>query len=350
MAFQRPTLSEIIERIKNDLISRLNSGSAVLRRSVIYIISITIGGAIHMIYGYLDFISKQLFPSTATGEFLDRWASIWGVIRKPADFARGQVIFTGVDGTLIPMNREMQRPDGVKYTVWQDAYITGGTATVRVTANEAGEDGNVNPGVKLSLITPIAGVQSEGEVDTSGLFGGINVEQDEPLRSRLLQRIQNPPAGGSRADFERWALEISGVTRAWIYPNGQGAGTVGISFVLDGQPDIFPDSIKVDEVQAYIDERRPITMTPYVFSPIENPILFDIRVTPNTSEVRSAVEQELKDLFLREGEPGGTILISHIREAISISTGEHDHILLEPNANVVSPAGELPTVGTITWS
>jgi uncharacterized phage protein gp47/JayE len=62
------------------------------------------------------------------------------------------------------------------------------------------------------------------------------------------------------------------------------------------------------------------------------------------------VTAELKDLFIRDGSPGGTILISRVREAISIAAGESDHVLISPTVNIVSPAGQLPVVGTITWS
>jgi uncharacterized phage protein gp47/JayE len=61
------------------------------------------------------------------------------------------------------------------------------------------------------------------------------------------------------------------------------------------------------------------------------------------------VQAELTDLFVREGSPGGTILLSHIREAISQATGETDHILTVPAANVVLGAGAIPVLGTVTW-
>jgi uncharacterized phage protein gp47/JayE len=69
-----------------------------------------------------------------------------------------------------------------------------------------------------------------------------------------------------------------------------------------------------------------------------------------TSSVKNAVQEELEDLILREGEPGGTILLSHIQEAIASAAGETDHTLLVPSGNFVSPAGKIPVMGSITWS
>ena len=66
--------------------------------------------------------------------------------------------------------------------------------------------------------------------------------------------------------------------------------------------------------------------------------------------VMNGFEAELRDLIRREAEPSGTLLISHIREAISVAAGERDHVLVTPAANVECDIGEVPTFGDITWS
>ena len=63
-----------------------------------------------------------------------------------------------------------------------------------------------------------------------------------------------------------------------------------------------------------------------------------------------AVEAELADLIRRESEPGGTLLVSHIREAISTSAGETDHVLTSPTADVVEQATEIATYGMTTFT
>jgi uncharacterized phage protein gp47/JayE len=66
--------------------------------------------------------------------------------------------------------------------------------------------------------------------------------------------------------------------------------------------------------------------------------------------VQAAVAAELADLLRREAEPGGTILVSHLREAISIAVGETNHVLSSPAADVTHATGQIATLGTITWS
>ncbi|MEI7000453.1 baseplate J/gp47 family protein, partial [Klebsiella pneumoniae] len=54
------------------------------------------------------------------------------------------------------------------------------------------------------------------------------------FRSRGLLAYQNPLQGGSDADYKKWALAVSGVTRAWVKRRIMGAGTVGVYIMCDG--------------------------------------------------------------------------------------------------------------------
>lgn len=74
-----------------------------------------------------------------------------------------------------------------------------------------------------------------------------------------------------------------------------------------------------------------------------------LRIAPDTSAVREAVKAELHDLFTREAEPGITLLRSHIDEAVSITAGEEDHLLISPAANVIPANGELPVLRSVLF-
>lgn len=102
-------------------------------------------------------------------------------------------------------------------------------------------------------------------------------------------------------------------------------------------------------MQAYIEPLRPVTAQLTVFAPIAAPLPLVIRVSPSTPEVRASIEAEYADLLGREAQPGGTILISHIREAISLAAGEFDHELISPLGNAVASPGSLFVPGAIAW-
>lgn len=351
MAFNRPTLADLIERTNTDMASRLRGRSAVLRRSVIGVLSRALAGLSHMLHGHLDYNSRQLLPDTADAEHLERWASIWGIKRTSATFASGAVTFTGTSGSVIPAGTVLQRDDGAEYVTDAEATLSSGSASVSVTARAAGKDGNLDPSVTLSLLSPIAGVDSSATVGPAGITGGADQESDERLRERTLARIQNPPHGGADFDYEQWALAVADVTRVWVYPRYTGAGTVGVAFVCDDLTPIIPDAAKVQDVQDAIDAQRPVTAEATAFAPTASPLDFTISgLSPSTAAVKAAIEAELADLIKREAEPGGTILISHIREAISVAAGEHDHTLTAPTADVTHAAGSMAVMGTITWA
>lgn len=349
MPFARPDLQTLIDRAAGDIETRLPGADARLRRSNLNVLARMHAGAVHGLYGYLDWLARQILLDTADAEILERHASIWGVTRVPAAFAVGQATATGTNGTIIPAGTVFKRADGAEYAADAEVTVAGGVATLALTAVEAGQAGNAAGNTTLNLVTPIAGLNSAATVTAAGLTGGADTETDTALRARLLARIQQPPHGGAKADYIAWAKEVAGVTAAWCYPGELGPGTVTVRFIRGNDASIIPDAAEVAAVQAYLDERRPVTAAVTVVAPVAVPLNFSIQLTPNTSAVQAAVEAELRDLLLREAEPGATILLSHIREAISLAAGETNHVLVAPAADVTHTTGQMAVFGSITW-
>jgi uncharacterized phage protein gp47/JayE len=92
-----------------------------------------------------------------------------------------------------------------------------------------------------------------------------------------------------------------------------------------------------------------VTAEVYVLPPVQVPLLYSIHAVPDTSAVRLAIEAQLRDLHAREAGLGDTLLLSHIRAAVSGSTGETDHHLIAPVTDVVPASSQLLTFGGITW-
>jgi len=350
MPFARPTLPELIDRVTTDISGRVTGvQSAVLRRSLLGILARSEAGAVHMLYGFLEWAARQAIIDTAEKEYLERWAAIWKVFRKAADYATGAALLTGTVGSMVPAGTIIQRQDGVQYRVLADGTFTGTTLQATVVAVEAGAAGDSPAGTPLFLLSPVAGVQSTGAAATN-IDGGLDVETDPQLLSRLLKRIRQPPHGGAAADYELWALEVPGVTRVWVYPLQMGAGTVTVLFVCDGEADIIPTPAKVAEVQAYIDARCPVTAEVFVAAPVADPLNMAAKLSPNTAAVKAAVRAEVADLIVRDAKPGGTILISRLREAVSIAAGESDNAITSPTVDVTYATGHMAVPGTITFS
>lgn len=348
--FTRPTLQQLIDRIAADIEARLPGADARTRRSNLAVLARTQAGAIHGLYGYLDFLSRQVMPDTAEAEILDRHASLRGVTRTPSTAATGNITLTGTNGIVVPTGTELQRSDGAKYKTTADATIASGTATAAVIASALGAAGNAVVGIVLTLTSPIAGIANTATVATGGLVGGTDQEKDADLLVRLMEKIQAPPHGGAKTDYVGWAKEVSGVTRAWCFPLEGGAGTVTVRFVRDNDPTIIPDAGEIAAVQSHLEEMRPATAAVTAAAPTDVPLNFTITLTPNTVAVQQVVQAELANLIFREAYPGATLLLSHIREAISIAAGETNHVLTAPAADVVYTASQIGTLGTITWA
>jgi len=349
MPFERPTIPQLIDQGAAEFESRLPGVLARVRRSLVGVINRVLAGALDALYKYAEFLNRQAWPDTAEGEHLDGHGARWGVARNPAAHATGTVRFTGVDGSAVPQGTVVQRADGLQYETTAAGAIAAGQALVPVQALTSGQTSNAAVNTALTLTSPIAGVNAAATASTE-LAGGADAEGDEPYRARILARIRKPAHGGREEDYIEWAKEVPGVTRVWVYPGEQGPDSVVIRFMRDD--DLgggIPSAGEVATVQAHIDPLRPVTAKVFVVAPVAVPLNFTIQLLPNSPAIQAAVEAELQDLIRREAVPGGTLLISHIREAISIAAGETDHILTAPAANVVRSTGEITTMGVITW-
>lgn len=343
MSFSRPSLSTLRTRIAADISANLLDGGSLKPRSVLGVLAYVWAGACHLMYGALQWYFSQFWAESAESTYLEIKAKTWGITRKAGAKATGSVTFSG-EG-IVPAGSSLRSPSGVLYTLDNDTMVPGvGT----LTAMETGTAGNLTAGAQLTLVQPVEGVQ--GTAASGALTGGADIESDESLRSRLIAALQAPPHGGSQSDYITWAREVPGVTRAWCYPLYLGLGTVGVTFVADNQADsIIPSAALVARVQDHIDQYKPVTASVTVFAPRTLTVNITLIATPNTAAVRNAIQAELSDLFVREGEPGVTMLLSHIEEAISVTTGESDHVLIEPTANIVPDVGVIPVLGTVTF-
>lgn len=349
MPFQRPTLAELIERNEAELAGRLGLG-ALLKRSFLAAFARLLAGGSFLLLSYAEWRARQMLPATQEQEFLDASGDLWKLPRKVATQARGPVTFTGNDGSSVPIGAELSRVDGARYATIEAGVVVAGELTLDVEAVDSGFAGNASPATPLSLTSPISGIDTEAVVAAPGLAGGADAETDEQYRARLLERYAKPPAGGSIADYVAWTLEISGISRAYVLTNPLDLGKVFVTFAVDDDPaGPIPGQALVDQVQAYLDERRPLGARAVVFAPTAQPLDPDIRVKPDNAAVRTAIEAQLQDLVRLRGGPGAVLTIGEIREAISTAPGESTHELVAPTADVEVADGALLTLGTITW-
>ncbi len=365
MAFTRPTLQAIVERIKADFKSGL-SLQAILRRSFLDVFSKAFGGASHTIHGAIDnAINKKFFPDTGDEATVLRWGKHYNLPRNPATFAKLSVEIAGTTGGTVVADTVYTRVDGFKYKLEADVTVGASPDTELgvLIAQEAGDAGNMADGETINLQSPVAGVDSAALVDST-IVEGEEQEELEDYRVRVLERMQRPPSGGTVTDFIAFAKTVTGVTRVWVLPDHLGEGTVAVTFVEDNEDPIIPSPAKVDEVEFAVTQLMPVNVDLTVFAPTTTPINPVIALKPNTVAVQQAVIAELADMLAREAQVRdasdpdqvglgvqftGKILLSKINEAISIAADEADHVLISPTGDVQPPTGGLVVLGTPTF-
>ncbi|MBN7120345.1 phage baseplate protein [Erwinia billingiae] len=350
--FTRPTLPQLITTIRNDILTRLASDStlALLRRTDAEVYGRVQAAAVHTVYGYIDYLARNLLPDLADEDWLTRHANMKRCPRKPATsaagFARWDVTISGI---TIPAGVTIQRDDLTTFTTTAAATSAGGLLRVPVTCDTAGKAGNTDDGLAMRLVSPITGLTSAGVADS--IKGGADVEDLEVWRARVIERWYWTPQGGADGDYEVWAKEVAGITRAWTYRHWSGRGTVGVMVANSDLINPTPDAASVAAVKNHIEPLAPVAGADiYVFAPTPHTVDFQIRLNPDTTAVRYAVEAELRSMMLRDGVPEGVLKLSRISEAISIATGEYSHTLVSPAADITIGKGEVGVVGTISWT
>lgn len=356
MALPSSTLQERDRRIRGDINTRLPGADAGIQKTAEHVHGRALSGAIHGIQGQAEWIGRQVVPGPDSDEStLERWLVVLGLERKPAERATGILrIFGDASLATVPQYTEFQKADGT--VIETDSVETiadkGGSYYVdaAVTAVDAGTEGNCIVNTVLTLVSPVAGVDSEATVDpddtVDGLTGGTAIETRDEMWVRVQQRFSYPPGAGTEADYERWALEVSGVTRVWAEGNALGAGTVRVMFVRDNDDDIIPGTSEVTDVSDYIDTKRPVTASVTVVAPSKKTLNFDIDgITDSTA--RTNIEASLEDYVVRAAEPGVTLPLEEIIGAIDLAVGSAGFVLVSPSADVTHTELQIPVYGAV---
>ncbi|VVE14565.1 baseplate J family protein [Pandoraea anapnoica] len=295
--------------------------------------------AIEGLYQYQSYTGRQFFFDTADEQNLIKHARMYSIERKPAVAASGDraVVLTGVAETPVASGLSLKYRDGTTYTTTSGGQIGADqTLVVGATADVSGTASNRVAGDALTLTVPPMGVNAAATVQK--LLGGADIESLESLAARVEFRMQHPPAGGNKYDYWQWAMEVPGVTAAYVYPLRRGLGTVDV--VVLGEDGLPSDEV-LQAVQNNIDNKRPVTAKDFrAISPTIKS--YDVRALLvldgiSIDEARQTIKPAI-DAYAQTIIPGMTVICTRIGAAISDCAGVLDYDLLTPLANVVPQA------------
>lgn len=317
-------------------------------------------------HDHIAWWARQWMPDSADDEtMILRHASIWGVEPRAATKAVGSVTVEGVAGTVLASGIVLASTATTTYVTTSGGTIAaGGTVIVTAEAITAGSAGNLESGVQLSTV---AAYPEISKITVATAFaGGADDETPEEVQVRYLQRIREPPMGGSSADYKAWVGNVASVYAVKVVEDWIGRGSVGLVIALkndDGTPRV-PTELELTAIGSYIGAQdsqtgvRPVTarVIPLAAELVEVPA--SVRLRPDGALTRAAV-QAAYDRFIatigdeddieNESPIGATIEPSRISEAISAADGEYSHDLTVPAARYTLGTKECPVATEITW-
>jgi uncharacterized phage protein gp47/JayE len=301
--------------------------------------------ALEDLYALVPAIAAGGYLATAQGPWLDLLAeSAYDLRRHPATFARGRVVLTAELGfgpyTLEPGDLWVGTPDGLRYYNTTGGVLPmGGTLGVEIQSESPGSRYNVPIGAISVLHTPLPGVSVTNPPDWL-LEAARDEETDEELRRRARLRWASLGTGATRAAYEFWALNAHhAVTKVRVlddHPRGQGT----VDVVIWGEGGLGADVVSA--VDAYIQERRPLTADVAVYSATPRTANVEATVYVRAgylSQAQAAVVEELTALQ-RATPIGGTLYRSALIEALFARPYVVNVVLAQPTGDVVLGAVE----------
>ena len=264
--------------------------------------------------------TMQVLATTANREGLIVLGNEYGVPIKVAASTVLTITLPGTNGTIIPATNEFTGDsNGVRYSVDASAIVTGGIATISVTANSSGVIGNLNNGETLTISNQVAGAETVATV-TATTTTGAEEEATEAYRIRILDVIRAPGGGGNSADYRNWAQEVTGVARAYPYSGLPAAllldstpaeRTVYVESTTAIDSDGIPPQSLLDQVRVSITtdpetglSRQPLGLTDdTLYVEAISRISFFVRITGLTVDssieatVKAEIETQLKAYF-----------------------------------------------------
>lgn len=302
----------------------------------------------------LQWLKRQMFVSTAEGEYLDMHASERGIIRREATPSYGEVTFSVNEA----LSENVSIPKGtvvatfaslLRFETLSDAVLAAGSLSVTVKAKSTGvgRDYNVIKGKISVMVTPPAGI--DAVANAAAFEGGCDSESDESLRERIVKSIKYPANSTNCAYYEAMAQSVSGVSSASAVPRSRGAGTVDVYIAADGS--VVSDET-AEKVQILLSTEREVNVDVLVKKAQPSKVNYYIRIEIQEGygfdEVKNGLIKRISDFIATRG-VGGEVLLCQLSEVIYHTQGVKAFSFVSGlNSDYKADSSLFPVAGTIS--
>ena len=327
------------DAILKDLLSRVTSDVDKREGSVIYDAMAPCAYKLAEYYAQLDNFIDLVSGDTAVGTYLDRVVADYGITRKAATAAVREV----TTSEAVDIGSRWAIEDLV-----YDITALVSNNTYSAACETAGTIGNTYSGALSNIDNTSDASVALGEILTEG----TDEETDDNLRERFYEQVRNPSTSGNAADYRKWALSVSGVGGAKVFPLWNGNGTVKVLIVDSG---MAIDTSLESTVAAYLETMRPIGATVTVASPTGLGITVSAEIVLDGSQTLADVQSAFTEALT-------TYLKSTVFETYSVSYAKIGSLLLTTHgvsdysglqvngatANITIADTQMPICGTVT--
>lgn len=302
-------------------------------------------------------ISKIISLNTCTGEILDEYMKMRGLVRNPlkATPAKYHVNFTG---TTPPVGSVMTCAGHFFSLKKEEEELI-------LVSEELGTD--MNNLLEGELVIP--------ETDVDGLISAtlgkiaipaLNIESDDSARRRLHNRMSGPDENGNKSHIRTWCESVEGVGRARVIPLWKGDNTVA-AVIISKDGDV-PTKEIIDNVQGYLDPGATgmgegmATIGQFFTALSAQPVEINVSVTvtksssTSYSEIQESFKRELTE-YLKSiatiGEFSEDVKVRYNRVGAILSNMEtvvdYENLLVnEGTENVSFNIYQIPVIGEVT--
>ena len=313
-----------------------------------------VAAQIYTLYVQADWVNRQCFPQTAVEDYLDLHAQLRGLERRAAVAAQGIIRFetdsAPAADLTISAGTVCMTAGLVRFETVEDAVIRAGQTWVETlaVAVEPGAAGNVAAGAIRAMAVAPVGVSRC--TNPEGFSGGVDGEDDETLRARVLETFQRMPNGANAAFYQQGAMSFPQVAAATVIPRPRGVGTVDV--VISTAAGV-PDSALLQQVQEYFEVRREIAVDVVVRAPeiLDLDLTIQVSAAKNydINTVLQDVETALRSWFdgRRMGE---NVLRAQIGALVFGVEGVENYVITAPAADLEVEVDELPLLKELALS
>ena len=341
------TIREIYDELCADFSAR--SGTQLVSGGDMSLRLWAVAGEVYTLEAQADFVTRQCFPQTAVGEYLDMHARIRALERGKAKKAVGQVRFyldeERESNTRIAAGVRCMSADEDEFITTGPGLIPAGQkwCDVEAEAVNPGARGNIAAGsICLMVLAPVG---IAGVTNTAAFTGGCDAEEDDALRQRVVNSYRTLPNGANVAYYETKVMGCDGVAAVTVQPKKRGRGTVDICFATRSG---IPRAEEIEAVRAMLDSEREICVDIAVSAPAEVRVNVSAALTLDTNsdaaEVKKRAQEAVRACF------GGAMLGRDIYRAKLLSAlmavqGVENCALDAPSEDVEISPVELPVLG-----